>query len=329
MKISILIIFFVLYCSENKSDKQNVILSEEKSSQHNEVYSNFIVTAKSGLVLREIPDASSQAILTIPWNSIVHKIEDTNLFFITENVEGKWFKVVYNFSIGYVFSGFLKEDTTSKSNIEYLFIDSKPEVQFEYDKKEERNATLEFGSYRFTFPPKINSKVYFYPFSNKIKKPIKLNVSFVEFQYFDDSGDSTFRKGFLEASEGLYGRFRVNFDKINDRDYINDLILQGLFYPYGIIIYPKVDKFVCLKKENIINLDLPDNLNSLEFAIDINGDLKPDILRYRIVTGISDTRKIWTKNKSEQWTVYEEYSSKNYDYEVEEDGLYHPQYLCN
>lgn len=67
-----------------------------------------IVTAKSGINLREEPNIISSKILSLPYNSRITILNyDTSLVAKYENVKGLWLHAEYNGKDGYVFSGFL------------------------------------------------------------------------------------------------------------------------------------------------------------------------------------------------------------------------------
>lgn len=67
-----------------------------------------IVKAKSGINMREEPNATSKKILSIPYNSRITIISyDTSHVALIENIKGFWMHCNFNDKNGYIFSGFL------------------------------------------------------------------------------------------------------------------------------------------------------------------------------------------------------------------------------
>jgi hypothetical protein len=68
-----------------------------------------IVTAKSGVNLRDASSTTSNKILNIPYNSRITIVSyDTSHSAIIEDVKGYWMHAQYNEKEGYIFSGFLE-----------------------------------------------------------------------------------------------------------------------------------------------------------------------------------------------------------------------------
>ncbi len=64
--------------------------------------------AKAGLVMRETPAASGKKICVIPNGEVVDLIEETGESVTIAGKSGKWSKVKWNDTTGWVFGGFLK-----------------------------------------------------------------------------------------------------------------------------------------------------------------------------------------------------------------------------
>ncbi|EMM84165.1 SH3 domain protein [Leptospira interrogans str. 2006001854] len=67
----------------------------------------FSVNADGGLRLRENPNIQSKVILTIPESKIVNILEEVGEIETNDDKKGKWVKVEYGRTTGYVFSPFL------------------------------------------------------------------------------------------------------------------------------------------------------------------------------------------------------------------------------
>jgi len=99
MKINILIILLFFTC---------ISFSQRK----------HIVTAKSGLILRDSPDINASKIGKLDFEEKVVVIDFTTSSFTTENIKGYWVKIkVKDGREGYVFNGFLKP--LAKHNLIY------------------------------------------------------------------------------------------------------------------------------------------------------------------------------------------------------------------
>ena len=67
-----------------------------------------IVKAKSGINMRDAANATSNKILSIPYNSRITIVSyDTSYEAIIENIKGFWMNAKFNNKVGYIFSGFL------------------------------------------------------------------------------------------------------------------------------------------------------------------------------------------------------------------------------
>ncbi len=98
---------------------------------------------------------------------------------------------------------------------------------------------------------------------------------------------------------------------------------------YGLILYPPVKKFECLKKSELIRKELPESMDYIEYAIDINGDSKPEIAKYSTKDDSTDVSSLWIKNEKNEWKLYERHSSKNYQFDKDKDGFYPASYFCD
>ncbi len=66
------------------------------------------VTAKSGLNMRELPNASSEVITTIPYDNILIACASTSGKLVVGNTSGFWRQVSYEGTLGYVFDAYLE-----------------------------------------------------------------------------------------------------------------------------------------------------------------------------------------------------------------------------
>lgn len=128
---SILIILVFINCTKNQSNAE--IETQEDISQYHQKYMSYIVKAQGGLRMRKLPDPNSDLILTVPENSVVFKVGDSQVKYETDKLQGTWVKVVYKLNFGYVFSGFLKENSSPKNLINYLHINEGSHLSFTYD----------------------------------------------------------------------------------------------------------------------------------------------------------------------------------------------------
>ena len=89
--------------SNNNSDSlsTNVPLSSQKA----------VVTASSGLILRQSPQSFFDSAYLVPYNVIVDVLKQTNEIETHQATMGKWFKVAYGSQTGYVFGGYLEMGT--------------------------------------------------------------------------------------------------------------------------------------------------------------------------------------------------------------------------
>ena len=68
-----------------------------------------VITAASGLNMREQPNQTATPIVLLPSGAHVKLLEETNNSETIGGVAGKWDKVEYNGQQGYVFDGFLSK----------------------------------------------------------------------------------------------------------------------------------------------------------------------------------------------------------------------------
>lgn len=85
-----------------------------------------LVTAKSGLTLREKASASGKSIQVVPQNAEVGVIEFTDEVVQIKDVHGSWCKVRYGRKEGYLFSGYLNFSTATVSAKSGLKLRVKP-----------------------------------------------------------------------------------------------------------------------------------------------------------------------------------------------------------
>ncbi len=327
-----LILFFLLclFCCDEKLKKPEQEKKDTNQSEPVYEYNSYLVKAKSGLRMRKSPDTNAEVIQSIPQNAIVFKVGDTKIIEELEGKQGTWVKVDYKFKTGYVFSGFLDKNTTKRNLLDSIFI-TESELFFpdDYDAKRMDFTRMISSSYDFIFAPPIHSKIYFYPFTKKIKAPIELKVKSVKFVEREGSGDSVLEFGFLKGAKGEVARFEIDFEDFKDEKTIQYLSKEKQKFLFGLMLYPPPKSFSCLRKTLLDGVELPKDLTYLEFAIDLNNDDKPDILKYNIVTDDSDERISFLKNDSDQWIVYQKFFSKNYGFDESKNGFYPTQYLCD
>jgi len=97
------IIILVLLFSNNSSKSSKQGISSQATSQQ-----NARVTSKIGLNLREEPNSNGIVLLTIPYNETVKIIEKQLISETGSEQQANWFKVDYNGTTGWVWSGYLQ-----------------------------------------------------------------------------------------------------------------------------------------------------------------------------------------------------------------------------
>jgi hypothetical protein len=117
MKLKIFVIFLVIFFANCKE--------KEKA---NETDNNMNVSAEGGLRMRSEPSPEASTIITIPNNSKVLKIEETGEIKTISGKSGKWTKVKFNNTEGWVFGGFLEKSLMSaeknQNNVSSLYVNS-------------------------------------------------------------------------------------------------------------------------------------------------------------------------------------------------------------
>ncbi|MDX1957326.1 MAG: SH3 domain-containing protein [Leptospiraceae bacterium] len=292
----------------------------------------FQVNAKGGLRVRLEPNSKSEVISNIPNKSYVYRIEDTKIEFISEKTKGTWFKVVYNFTIGYAFSGFLESASEEEEDkIPYTFIDDDSHMYHPDNSgtKSIDKSVLLASSYNFTYPPRIGSKIFYFPLDTGNRKPIELLVKKVVYNELDDTGDASITGYNLHNAKIVHSRFEVKFENITNIELINSLDFDRT-YMKGIIIHPFPKSIECLPKKKVKKHQLPNNyeLSYLEYAIDTNNDGILDIAKFDITDDYTERWELWKKDSSNSWEIIKKVQTKNYSYDEKKKGFYPAQYLC-
>ncbi len=325
----ILFILLILFCKEDlkktEQEKPEAKIEQATKTKTEPVYeyNSYIVKVKSGLKMRKSPYIKSELIQTIPKNAIVFKVEDIKISHYSKGKKGIWVKVAYKLNVGFVFDGYLEKNLSNRNLIDSIFIDDESSLEMAPCPNNVKSEEVFISSNNFTFAPKIGSKINFYPFSKKIKSPIELKVKSVKFEEHDSSGDTSFDKGFLVERENTISGFNVFADNKDNKIY-NSFIKTNQDYLKGLVIYPQPKSFSCLNKINLKKEKLPHQIKFLEYAIDLNNDKKPDILKYTLFNagGFGDKRILYHKNNSGKWVIYQEHSYKS-------EGTYPVEYLCD
>lgn len=146
------------------------------------MHGTYFVAAKSGLSIREKPDASSKVLDKIPYGTKVTTIDEEGDWkeIVTENLTGYWKKVKYNNKTGYIVDSYLMpwappKLATIKDLKQYLAQSSQPagpkvvtkngsmqqitESGWELTKQIFKNG----GEYHQFFAYEYNSDTYFLP----------------------------------------------------------------------------------------------------------------------------------------------------------------------
>ncbi len=107
--------------------------STTKTSVDNDTKTDFkgviqkgLVTAKSGLTLREKPSASAKAVQVIPQNAEIGIIEFTDDVVQIKDVYGNWCKARFGKKEGYIFTGYVNFSTATVSAKSGLKLRVKP-----------------------------------------------------------------------------------------------------------------------------------------------------------------------------------------------------------
>ncbi|HAS38913.1 MAG TPA: hypothetical protein DCS93_00470 [Microscillaceae bacterium] len=93
--------------STKKSDKRNPPPTTTSFPSPQQA----VVTASSGLVLRQSPQAFFDSAYLVPYNVIVDVLAQTNEIETHQATMGKWYKVAYGQQTGYIFGGYLEVGT--------------------------------------------------------------------------------------------------------------------------------------------------------------------------------------------------------------------------
>jgi len=93
--------------STKKSDKRNPPPTTTSFPSPQQA----VVTASSGLVLRQSPQAFFDSAYLVPYNVIVDVLAQTNEIETHQATMGKWYKVAYRQQTGYIFGGYLEVGT--------------------------------------------------------------------------------------------------------------------------------------------------------------------------------------------------------------------------
>jgi hypothetical protein len=87
------------------------------NSQCNNASRNAIVVSENGLILREGHSQKSKAITTLPFKAKVVIINENGPEETIDGVKGKWVRVDFHGSYGWVFDGFLEKDKNKISKL--------------------------------------------------------------------------------------------------------------------------------------------------------------------------------------------------------------------
>ncbi len=185
-----------------------------------------IVTAKSGLTLRESADLLSKKILTIPYKEKVHSIRINQEIVTVDAVKGHWEKIKWKNTTGWVFNAYLQPEDylmlegdmimLSAENAQILSIESNMEFPFfkndditysiSFDRKvpqlqiKEQNKLV--NSHRITdLQLTTNSFTY-----DDEKNIVSFNVQMFEPDDWS-SGIAIYTVKFTEWSTGIFGFF--------------------------------------------------------------------------------------------------------------------------
>lgn len=76
----------------------------------------FIVTAESGLILRDKPGKGSTKLITMPYKESVEVIDKNGPKEKIAGINAKWYKIKYKGKTGWAFSAFISKDDESATN---------------------------------------------------------------------------------------------------------------------------------------------------------------------------------------------------------------------
>ena|ERR1700756_3786382 len=103
---------YMFTCNSNSSSH-----SDKPTPTNTATYSNGVtatVISTSGLNLRDEPNSNATVLTSVPYNSTVSILDKGGLSETISGQTANWYKVEYNNTTGWLWSGYLKQDSTGQ-----------------------------------------------------------------------------------------------------------------------------------------------------------------------------------------------------------------------
>ena len=104
----VILIYFSLTCFKQDDDDDNKFISNPENKKVEYIPSYFIVTVKSGLIVRQNFNHKSAEIGILPFKHIGKVEKKTIKEDLINNIKAPWLKIRYNGMYGWIFSGYTK-----------------------------------------------------------------------------------------------------------------------------------------------------------------------------------------------------------------------------